>query len=122
MSDDILIRPDKNPNGAKARELFGNSPPSFPAGTDLVLIWGEGCNFSVLPTGAKIVFLGSYLQPENGYADVFIPVSIQTERHGHYTNCEGVVNAFEPCFAKAGSIADAEQLFVALAMPVGVKA
>ena len=41
------------------------------------------------------------LQPENGHADVFIPISIQTERRGHYTNFEGVVSAFEPCFRRS---------------------
>ena len=39
--------------------------------------------------------------PENGHADVFLPISIQTERAGHYTNFDGVVSAFEPCFAEA---------------------
>jgi NADH-quinone oxidoreductase subunit G len=122
VADDILIRPGKNPNGAAARALFGKLAPSFPAGTDLVLVWGEGCNFGVLPAGAKIVFLGSWLAPENGYADVFLPVSVQTERRGHYTNFEGVVNAFEPCFAKDAGVADAEALFAELAESVKAKA
>ena len=64
----------------------------------------------------------SYLQPENGHADVFIPISIQTERSGHYTNFEGVVSAFEPCFAKKPSVADAETLFAALAATADVHA
>ncbi len=33
-----------------------------------------------LPRGAKMIFLNSYLQPENGHADVFLPISVQTER------------------------------------------
>ena len=68
-----------------------------------------------LPAGAKIIFLNSYLQPENGHADVFIPVSIQTERAGHYTNFAGVVTGFERCFAKKATVADAQELFAALA-------
>ena len=47
-------------------------------------------------------------------ADVFIPVSLQTERRGQYTNFEGVVSAFEPCFPKKASVADAETLFAAI--------
>ena len=118
LEDDLLIRPDKNPNTAGARALFGEASvrePAFPAETDLVLVWGEGCNFAQLPAGAKLIFLNSYLQPENGHADVFIPVSIQTERAGHYTNFAGVVSAFERCFAKAATVADAQELFAELA-------
>jgi NADH-quinone oxidoreductase subunit G len=122
VADDILIKPDKNPNSNAARALFGAASPAIPAGTDLVLAWGEGANFSELPAGVKIVFLGSYLAPENGHADVFLPVSVQTERHGHYTNFAGVVSAFEPCFAKAPGVADAESLFAALASTVEVPA
>ena len=115
LEDDILIRADKNPNGAAARALFGDAPVKFPEDTDLVLVWGEGFNFAALPRGAKAIFLGSYLAPENGHADVFLPVSIQTERAGHYTNFKGVVSGFEPCFAKKDSVADAAALFASLA-------
>ena len=79
-----------------------------------MLVWGEGCNFATLPAGARIIFLNSYLQPENGHADVFIPTSIQTERAGHYTNFDGVVSGFEPCFPKSRSIAHAVDVFAAL--------
>ncbi len=117
-ADELLIRPDKNPNTAGARALFGDQPPILPEGTDLVLVWGEGCDFATLPRGARIIFLNSYLRPENGHADVFIPLSVQTERGGHYTNFEGTVSEFRPCFSKADSVADAAALFVALAAPV----
>jgi len=117
LEDDLLIRPDKNPNTAKARELFHDGEPAYHDGTDLVLVWGEGCDFARIPPQAKIIFLNSYLQPENGHADVFLPVSIQTERAGHYTNFQGVVSAFEPCFPKAPAVLDAEAVFKALAAP-----
>jgi NADH-quinone oxidoreductase subunit G len=96
IEDHLLIRADKNPNTATARRLFGDATPAFHEGTDLVLVWGEGFDFGRLPRGAKIIFLHAYLQPENGQADVFLPLSIQTERRGHYTNFAGVVSAFEP--------------------------
>jgi NADH-quinone oxidoreductase subunit G len=117
IADDILIRADKNPNTAGARALFGDAAVEFDADTDLVLVWGEGFNFAELPPRAKIIYLNAWLQPENGHADVFLPVSVQTERSGHYTNCDGVVSAFAPCFTKKDSVADAEALFAALAMP-----
>jgi len=115
VEDQLLIRADKNPNGAKVRELFGNAGTAIPAESDLVLVWGEGLEFSTIPPGAKIVFLGSYLAPENGHADVFLPISIQTERDGHYTNFEGTVSGFKACFPRPPGVADAESLFAALA-------
>jgi NADH-quinone oxidoreductase subunit G len=115
LADNVLIRPDKNPNTAGARALFGAAAPRVPDDADLVLIWGEGTHFGELPRSARIIFLNAWLQPENGHADVFFPISAQTERAGHYTNCNGVASAFAPCFAKADSVADAEALFAALA-------
>ncbi len=118
VEDDLLIRADKNPNSAKARELFHEvGDPVIDEGADLVLVWGEGFDFARVPRQAKVIFLNSYLQPENGHADVFLPVSIQTERRGHYTNFQGVVSAFEPCFDKKPGVSHAEELFKALARP-----
>jgi NADH-quinone oxidoreductase subunit G len=119
LSDDVLIRPDKNPNRAGACALFGAEAPRYAADTDLVLVWGEGTDFGALPRGARTIFLNAWLQPENGHADVFFPISAQTERAGTYTNCDGVVSAFSPCFAKADSVADAEALFPALSTRPG---
>ncbi len=115
IEDDVLIRADKNPNTRAAQALFGAEARLMPADADLVLVWGEGASFAALPRGAKIILLGSYLAPENGHADVFIPVSIQTERAGHYTNFNGVISRFEPIVRKKDTVAHAEQLFVQLA-------
>jgi NADH-quinone oxidoreductase subunit G len=115
VQDELLIRADKNPNTATASELFGTAPIAFPDGTDLVLVWGEGFDFGGLPRGARVIFLGSYLAPENGHADVFVPVSIQTERAGHYTNFAGVTSRFERLFAKPPNVAHAEEFFARLA-------
>ena len=52
-------------------------------------------------------------------ANVFIPLSIQTERDGHYTNFEGVTSPFSKCFPKLPGAADAETLFAALAGTAG---
>jgi NADH-quinone oxidoreductase subunit G len=121
VEDDVLIKPDKNPNRAGACALYPALPDdvasAFPSDTDLVLVWGEGFSFAQLPPRAKIIYLNAWLQPENGHADVFVPISVQTERSGHYTNFAGVVSAFEACFAKKAGVADAAALFGALASP-----
>jgi NADH-quinone oxidoreductase subunit G len=118
LEDELLIRPDKNPNSAAARALYLGLPArtsdAFPPDCDLVLVWGEGFSFALLPPNARIVYLNSWLQPENGHADVFLPISVMTERSGHYINFKGVVSAFEACFAKKASVIDAEVLFAAL--------
>ena len=118
LEDEVLIKPDKNPNTAAARKLYPALPPdarsAFPPDTDLVLVWGEGFAFAQLPPKAKIIYLNSYLQPENGHADVFLPISVQTERSGHYTNFQGVVSAFAACFDKKPGVSDAAALFAAL--------
>ena len=121
VADEFLIRADKNPNSTGARALFGDAPMRLDEDTDLVIVWGEGFDFGRLPRGARVVFLNAYLAPENGHADVFIPISIQTERHGHYTNADGVVSEFLPCFTKAATVVDAESLFGEL-VPVKVHA
>jgi NADH-quinone oxidoreductase subunit G len=117
LDDDLLIRADKNPNTAAACALFppiADAAVPFHDATDLVLIWGEGFDFARLPRRARTIVLDAYAQPEHDHADVFIPVSIQTERRGHYTNFQGVVSAFEPCFPKKPAVADAETLFAAM--------
>jgi NADH-quinone oxidoreductase subunit G len=124
VQDEILIRADKNPNTTTARTLFPVLPGDVaaPDSADLVLIWGEGFDFARVPAKAQVIYLNAYSQPENARADVFIPISIQTERSGHYTNFEGVTSHFEPCFAKPQSIAHAESLFAELAALVEVPA
>ena len=114
--DDLLIRDDKNPNTAGASERFARYDGApFDDATDLLLVWGEGFDFSQVPAAAQVILLNAWQRPENAQADVFMPISIQTERGGHYTNFQGTVSAFEPCFVKKDSVAHAEELFFALA-------
>jgi NADH-quinone oxidoreductase subunit G len=122
IEDELLIRAEKNPNSAAARALYGDAPARLPDGTDLVLVWGEGCDFGALPRGARVIFLNAYLAPENGHAEVFLPTTIQTERRGHYTNFRGVVSEFRPCFDKSPKATDAEVLFRSLAAPARLHA
>jgi NADH-quinone oxidoreductase subunit G len=114
LQDDVLIMADKNPNTRGATALFPMLPGDRAgalAGAELVLVWGEGVSAADLPAGAKVIRLEAYAADCHGSADVFIPISIQTERNGHYTNFAGTVTPFTACFAPAPTVAHAEQLF-----------
>lgn len=115
IEDHLLIKPDKNPNRAGALALYPALPTDISQAltpeADLVVVWGEGFDGTCIPAGAAVVRLNAYEDAENSRADVFIPLSIQTERNGHYTNFAGVVTAFSACFPVKPSIAHAEQLF-----------
>jgi NADH-quinone oxidoreductase subunit G len=121
VEDSFLIRADKNPNTAGAAALFPAWDGDF-GDADVVLVWGEGIDWSRIPSAAQVIRLDSYDKADLAHADVFIPISIQTERNGHYTNFEGTVSAFTRCFASASSVADAEALFARLALREGVAA
>ena len=86
----------------------------------MVLVWGEGFAFADLPRGVPVIYLSAFLAPENGHADVFFPLSLQTERSGHYTNFQGVTSRFEACFARPAGVADAQDVFDALAITQAV--
>ena len=117
IEDDVLIKPDKNPNRFAARAMFDAMPDDIAqalADADLVLVWGEGAPLESIPKSARVIMLNSYDQPANDRADVLIPISTQTERDGHYTNFAGVITGFEKCFPKNPAIADAQFLFEAI--------
>jgi len=119
VEDALLIKPDKNPNRAGALAHYPALPhhahAAFAAGTDLVLVWGEGFDSAHVPAGVPVVRLNAYQHDSNAQADVFIPISIQTERSGHYTNFEGTITPFHGCFPAKPTVAHAETLFGAIA-------
>ena len=122
LEDHLLIKSDKNPNLTAATARYPLlSPTDTPstaaalASADVVLVWGEGVDAAMLPAGAAVIRLESYEQPYLATADVFIPISIQTERAGHYTNVAGTVTPFAACFESKAPIAHAESLFAQLA-------
>ncbi len=118
LEDHLLIKPDKNPNRRGALALFPALPDdvaqALTPDTDLVLVWGEGFDGALIPDGARVIRLDAFAHDQNAGADVFIPVSLQTERSGHYTNFDGVVTAFSACFPLKPSIAHAESVFASI--------
>jgi NADH-quinone oxidoreductase subunit G len=118
VEDHLLIKADKNPNLTAATARFPLAPADLSAaltGADVVLVWGEGVAQASLPAGVTVIRLDGYAQEHNAGAHVFIPLSIQTERSGHYTNFEGTVTPFEACFAPKAPVAHAAELFPRLA-------
>ena len=119
IEDHLLIKPDKNPNRRAALALFPELPSDVSGviapETDLVLVWGEGFAQAEIPAGAKVIRLNAYAHEDNALADVFFPISVQTERDGHYTNFEGTVSAFAACFPVKPTVTHAEALFAAIA-------
>jgi len=122
IEDKLLVRADKNPNAAGARERFPAWDGTLADDVDLVLAWGEHFDLACVPAGARVIRLDSYAHADHARAAVFIPTSIQTERNGHYTNFEGTVSAFSRCFPKPGTVVDAEALFAALGVAATVAA
>jgi NADH-quinone oxidoreductase subunit G len=123
IEDDLLIKPDKNPNRRAAIALYPEMPtdgsPAIPVGADLVVVWGEGFDLAHVPAGAAVILLDSYQRPDLERADVFIPISIQTERSGHYTNFEGTVTPFTACFPAHPGVAHAADLFAEIGAVLG---
>lgn len=122
VEDDILIRADKNPNRRAALALFPALPApglaAIPADTDVVLVWGEGAPASELPRNARVIRFDAWASEDNGLAEVFLPISVQTERAGHYTNFAGTVSDFAACFAPPPLVTHAEDVFGMLASAV----
>jgi NADH-quinone oxidoreductase subunit G len=118
VEDDFLIRADKNPN---TRGAFAQFPDEWmigmalPGDCDLLLVWGEGFDLAWAPPKARTIVLDAWDKRGHAAADVFIPLSIQTERRGSYTNFEGRITAFEPCFPRPNGVVDPEALFAVLA-------
>jgi len=115
LEDDVLIKADKNPNSYAARAIFpllpSDASSAIPLSTDLVFVWGEGAPMHAIPESAQVVLLTSYALPENTRAHVVLPISIQTERAGHYTNFAGTSTGFSACGPAIATVSDAERLF-----------
>jgi NADH-quinone oxidoreductase subunit G len=125
VEDALLIKADKNPNRTAALAMYPALPADAGAaltGADVVLVWGEGFPSALLPAGARCIRLDSYAHPDLSSADVFLPISVMTERDGHFTNFDGVVSPFTAAFAAKATVAHAATLFAQLAAPAGVTA
>lgn len=110
VEDELLIRADKNPNGAKVTELFGEGKFDPSAEHDLVMVWGDNVNYEDF-ADAKVIHLGAFSSGREKEAAIFVPISTTFERSGTFTNFEGVDNCFEQVTEKAASVLHAEDFF-----------
>lgn len=115
VEDTVLIRADKNPNRRAALAYCSAWDGHCADGTDVIFVWGEGVLPSLLPSNAKVIRLASFDGDEVQGADVVLPISIQTERDGSYTNFAGVVSTFRAAFKPAPGVRHAADLFAHLA-------
>jgi NADH-quinone oxidoreductase subunit G len=114
VEDDILIRADKNPNSYSVQALFGSDVYERTSGHDVLLVWGEMPDYSVLD-GVRVVHLTPYAPPAGRYADVLIPVSTMLERSGSFCNFEGKRAVFAKVFEKYELVQHASDVFGRLA-------
>jgi NADH-quinone oxidoreductase subunit G len=98
VEDDFLIRADKNPNNAAAKARFASWDGTFRPAPTSSSSGAKDSTSGASPASARVICLDGYANEMHRAADVFIPITLQTERRGHYTNFEGKVGAFEPCF------------------------
>jgi NADH-quinone oxidoreductase subunit G len=114
VEDDFLIRADKNPNSCGVQALFGNNAYDGANGHDVVLLWGEMPDYSVL-AGAKVIHLTAFAPPAGTRAEVLIPVSNTLERSGSFLNFEGKRAVFEKVLEKYELVQHASDVFGRLA-------
>lgn len=117
-SDDFLIKADKNPNSAGVRKYIDNLLESIPKNCDLLIHWsqfGENFDFTLiqpkLSPNAKLITMIPFLAPENGYAQIHIPISLPIERNGSWINYQGDENIFKKCFTKPEKVVHAAEIF-----------
>lgn len=118
-SDELLIKSDKNPNSKGVHKYINNIANKIPKNCDLLIVFsllGENFDFttiqSQLASGAKLILFTPYLRAENGFADVYIPISLPTERNGSWINDAGEENKFLQCFDKPKNVYDFSEIVI----------
>ena len=115
--DDLLIRDDKNPNTAGASERFARYDGApFDDATDLLLVWGEGFDFSQVPAAAQIILLARGSGPKT-------PRPMCLSRSAFRPSVAGTTPIFRAPSARSNhasprkdSVAHAEEMFFTLAL------
>lgn len=121
-SDDILVTADKTPNMAGVKKTFPNAKDI----SKLVLsdyqyafVWGQNAPMEKL-TGLQIISLSAIRDQIHEKAKWAIAGRISTEKHGSFTNVDGIVQPFRRAI-KAENSFDELTFFVDVLKELDVK-
>ena len=121
-SDDILINEDKTPNKAGVQKLF----PTAKNMSELVIsdykyafVWGGNAAMDKLG-GLQIMSLSAMKDQVSDKAKWAIAGRFAAEKHGSFTNCDGIVQPFRRAI-KGENNYDELAFFVAVLKGLGVK-
>ena len=115
FSDDILIRPDKNPNRRGVTEIFSalgleTQPLSALSadGLGAVVVVGDEHGLdevheAALAKAEERIVIGSRMSPLWHMASVFLPARVHLEKNGTFTNCDGIVQRIYQAVRPAGT-------------------
>lgn len=105
-SDDKLITADKNPNFAQIQKLQLKAVSEIPSQIKAVIVQrslSENDLKIIQERGLKIALaFTTNLTAFDQLAEVILPIPTYAEQHGHFTNVDGKVQAFEEAFLPRG--------------------
>ncbi len=121
-SDDFLITSDKTPNMAGIKRIF-------PAAKDIsklksdefthAFVWGANCPAEKLKN-QRLIMLTTISEPITAKSEYLIAGRIPAEKHGSYTNSDGIVQPFRRA-VKGTDNCDELMFFIELLNLLGVK-
>jgi len=113
--DDILIRPDKNPNRAGVTAILGGMGVSLRPlaelsldGIETVVVVGDQHDLDPIQLAAieavpRRVVMGTHIGPLWKAATTFLPARLHWEKDGTFTNFEGVVQRLRRAIRASGT-------------------
>jgi NADH-quinone oxidoreductase subunit G len=106
FSDTILITADKNPNLAHVQKLGLKPLRDLPANVKAVIVQRDLSESDLLWVRTKklpiVLLFATNLTPADDLAQVILPLATYAEQAGSFTNCQGLVQDFEPALIPAG--------------------
>jgi len=95
-SDDILIEAEKAPNAAGCRALGMQESADDLGRAELALVIGHTTHAAGFADVRHVVLIDTHESALSARADVVIPARTFLEEPGHFTNVDGIVQAFQP--------------------------
>jgi NADH-quinone oxidoreductase subunit G len=95
-SDDILIEAEKAPNAAGCRALGMQETADDLGHAELALVVGHTTHAAGFADVRRVVLIDTHESALSARADVVVPARTFLEEAGHFTNVDGIVQAFQP--------------------------